>query len=80
MNMLRNWKKAAAALTAAVMLTGSLTVPVMAHGHGSSHHSSGTYCSYHGTTHRTKSSCSKYCTVHRTTHKNGVRHHSSGHH
>lgn len=80
MNILNNCKKAAAVLTAAVMLTGSFTVPALAHGHSSSHHSSGTYCSYHGTTHRSKSSCSKYCTVHKTTHKNGVRHHASAHH
>ena len=35
MNILKNWKKSAAMLTAAIMLTGSFTVPVMAHGHGS---------------------------------------------
>lgn len=80
MNMLKNCKKAAAVLTAAVLLAGSATVPVFAHGHHSSSQSCGTYCAYHGTTHRTKSSCSKYCTVHKTTHKNGVRHHASGHH
>lgn len=79
MNILKNWKRTAAALTAALMLAGSFTVPVMAHGHGSSHHSSGTYCAYHGTTHSTKTSCSKYCKTHRTTHANGVRHHLSHH-
>ncbi len=79
MNLLKNWKRTAAAAMAAIMLAGSFTVPVMAHGHGSSHHSSRTYCAYHDTTHRTKTSCSKYCKTHRTTHANGVRHHPSHH-
>ncbi len=80
MNLLANWKKAAAALAAAVMLTGSFTVPALAHGHGSSHHSSsGYYCTYHGTTHRAKTSCSKYCKTHRTVHTNGARHHLNHH-
>ena len=77
MNILNNWKRTAAAAVAAMMLAGSFTMPVMAHGHGSSHHSSGTYCTYHGTTHRTKTSWSKYCRTHRTTHTSGTRHHLS---
>ncbi len=80
MVFVKNWKKAAAAMTAAVMLSGSFTVPVLAHGHGSSHHSSGTYCAYHGRTHTRASSCKKYCTTHRTTHANGRVHHTSSHH
>lgn len=41
MKLFNSWKKAAAAGMAALMLTGSFTMPVMAHGHhGSRHHSS----------------------------------------
>lgn len=78
MKFVKNWKKQAAAVMAAIMLTGSLTMPAMAHGHGSSHHSSyssRTYCSYHGAYHSKKTNCTKYCTVHKTTHANGRRHH-----
>ncbi len=75
MKLLNSWKKAAAAAMAAIMLAGSFTVPVMAHGHhGSSHHSSRSYCSYHGTTHKRSTSCSKYCAYHGTTHTNGRVH------
>ncbi len=80
MVFVKNWKKAVAVMTAAVMLSGSFTVPVLAHGHGSCHHSSGTYCAYHGRTHTRASSCKKYCTTHRTTHANGRVHHTSSHH
>lgn len=79
MNIFKSWKKAVAMLTATAILAGGSAIPVLAHGHGSNHHGSGTYCSYHGTTHRTKKSCSKYCSVHRTTHKNGTVHHASHH-
>lgn len=83
----KNWKKTAAAMMAAVMLTNSFTAPVMAHGHGSSHHSSrqaGVYCVYHGKTHKSKSKCKRYCVKHKTIHRNGkqhaVSHHAGGHH
>lgn len=77
----KNLKKATAALAAAVLLTGSVTVPVLAHGHGhgSCGGSRGTYCAYHDTAHRTGSNCSRYCAVHRTTHANGKVHHASHH-
>lgn len=77
MKILKNRKKAAAAVMSAIMLTGALTVPVMAHGHGSNHNGSysGTYCTYHGTVHNNKSNCGKYCTVHGKTHAKGKIHH-----
>lgn len=77
MKVSKNWKKAAATLMAAITLSGSLTAPVMAHGHGGGHHSSrytGVYCVYHKATHRSKSSCKRYCQKHQTIHKNGKRH------
>ena len=78
MNLLKNWKKAAVVARTAVMVSGSVTVPALAHGHhGSSYR--GTYCSYHHTTHRYKTSCSKYCSKHGTTHAKGKVHHTNHH-
>ena len=75
MKLFNSWKKAAAAGMAALMLTGSFTMPVMAHGHhGSRHHSSRTYCTYQHKNHSSKISCSRYCSYHGTIHKNGKVH------
>ena len=87
MRVLKKWKKAVAAMLAAVVLSGSFAAPAMAHGHhGSSHHSSsysksskGVYCPYHHKRHKKKSNCKRYCTAHKKIHKNGKRHHL-GHH
>lgn len=84
MRVLKKWKKAVAAMLAAVVLSGSFAAPVMAHGHhGSSHHSSSyskrVYCPYHHKRHKKKSNCKRYCTAHKKIHKNGKRHHL-GHH
>lgn len=87
MKILKKWKKAVIVMLIAVVLSGSLSVPVMAHGHhGSSHHSSsyrksqkGVYCPYHHKRHKKKSNCKRYCKKHKKIHKNGKRHHS-GHH
>ncbi len=76
----KNWKKTAAVVAAALMLFGSFTLPVMAHGHGSHHSgSTGVYCAYHNKTHKKLSSCSKYCTKHQTIHTNGKVHHTNHH-
>lgn len=81
MKISKKWKKTVAALMTAVMLSGSLTVPAMAHGHGGSHHSSyhgsrhtGIYCVYHGSRHKSKTKCSRYCQKHKTIHRNGKKH------
>lgn len=88
MGMLKKWKKAVVIMLTALMLTGSFSVPVMAHGHGSHHtvihHSSskkskGVYCPYHHKRHKKKSNCKRYCKVHKKIHKNGKRHHSRHH-
>lgn len=51
--MMKNWKKTAVAALAALTLTGSVAIPVMAHGHGQHHSYSQTSdyrntCDYHG--------------------------------
>ena len=50
---MKNWKKTAVAALAALTLTGSVAIPVMAHGHGQHHSYSQTSdyrntCDYHG--------------------------------
>lgn len=51
--MSKNWKKTTVAALAALTLAGSVTIPVMAHGHGQHHSYSQTpeyhnTCDYHG--------------------------------
>ena len=85
MKLLRKWKRVVVMAVTVIVLSGSITAPVMAHGHGSAHHGSshhssskkGIYCSYHHKRHAKKSSCKNYCKVHKTIHKNGKRHHTS---
>lgn len=86
MNILKKWKKSVIVMLTALMLSGSIAVPVMAHhhGNGSSHGcgygysqkqcNSGYDCPYHNKTHKKKSSCKKYCKKHKTVHKNGKQH------
>lgn len=87
MNIAKKWKKSVVVMLTALMLSGSIAVPVMAHHHGnSSSHGcsygysqeqcqSGYYCAYHKKTHKKKSSCKRYCRKHKTVHKNGKQHH-----
>lgn len=90
MRLFKKWKRAAVIFMTAVVLSGSFSAPVMAHGHGghhgSSHHSSsyhskktrkGVYCPYHHKKHKKKSNCKKYCKKHKKIHKNGKRHHAA---
>lgn len=82
MKILKNWKKTLVVTMAAVMLTGSFAIPVMAHGghhnsSGSGHHGD-TYCAsqdkancdgtYCTSKNKTKSD-GVYCPYHEKTHK-----------
>ena len=40
MKLLRKWKRVVVMAVTVIVLSGSITAPVMAHGHGSAHHGS----------------------------------------
>lgn len=71
MKILKKGKKAAAGIMAALLLTASLSMPVMAHGHGSCHRSNpcegNSYCNTNNSRTKTKRT---YCSYHEAFHKN----------
>lgn len=77
MKLFRKCKKALVVTMTAVMLSSSLSVPVLAHGHGGTHHSSASTASgtHHNSSYQSnctgtkKASNGYYCSYHCKSHK-----------